>query len=354
LHRAFPAFNLQKEISTPSEHTCLRFMPPIASYSNSRDSNPPPDATVPFLSVLSPCYRDQDNVAELHRRLTAACESLNIDYEILLVDDGSPDLTWNEILRIAQIDTRLRGIRLSRNYGHQIAVSAGLVNVRGQRVLIIDSDLQDPPELLPQMMARMDAGSENVYGCRKKRRGTALWKRACYKLFYKILSLLAGCSIPEDAGDFRLISRRVVDAINSMPEQHRFLRGMISWTGFSQAPVYYDRDPRFAGHSGYTLTKLLHFAADGITSFSIKPLRLATFLGMTTGVFCLAFAAYVAAGTFLYGQPVAGWASLIVAILFVGSLQLFVLGIIGEYLGRLFVESKARPLFIVSEETGGK
>jgi polyisoprenyl-phosphate glycosyltransferase len=328
-------------------------MPPITPHIHPREFNQSPDAPSPFLSVLSPCYRDQDNVAELHRRLTASCGSLGIDYEIFLVDDGSPDSTWDEITRIAQTDPKVRGIRLSRNYGHQLAVSAGLANVRGQRVLIIDSDLQDPPELLPQMMALMDAGAENVYGCRKKRRGVPLWKRACYKLFYKILSLLAGCAIPEDAGDFRLISRRVVDAINSMPEQHRFLRGMMSWTGFSQVPVYYDRDPRFAGHSGYTLTKLLHFAADGITSFSIKPLRFATFLGVTTGAFCIAFAAYVAAGTLLYGQPVAGWASLIVAILFVGSLQLFVLGIIGEYLGRLFIESKARPLYFVAERTIG-
>ena len=306
---------------------------------------------LPYLTVLSPCFRDENNIEELCRRITCVCEGLGRSYEILLVDDGSPDGTWEMIKRVAARDLHVVGIRLSRNFGHQLAVTAGLANAKGERVLLIDSDLQDPPELLPQMMRLMDEGADNVYGHRISRKGVPLWKKISYKLFYRLLSFLAGCEIPPDAGDFRLINRRIITAINEMPEQHRFLRGMISWTGFKQVAIEYHRDARFAGSSGYTLTKLFLFAVDGITSFSIQPLRLATILGTITGALTLLFAAYVVCSTLLYGQPVAGWSSLIVAILFVGSLQLFVLGIIGEYLGRLFLESKGRPLFLVAEET---
>ncbi len=305
----------------------------------------------PVLSIVAPCFREEGNLDELYKRLTAVCSRLGISYEIVLVDDGSPDETWGRIRTLAESDSSVRGIRLSRNFGHQYAVSAGLAKARGQRVLIMDADLQDPPELLPEMMAMMDAGVENVYGCRSKRKGVSFWKRSAYKIFYKILRFLAGSDIPEDTGDFRLISRKVVNAINAMPERHRFLRGMMSWTGFEQKAVFYDRDPRFSGTPGYTLVKLFCLALDGITGFSILPLRLATFFGLGIGVLAMLFAAYVVVATLVLGQPVAGWASLFVAVLFIGSLQLFVLGIIGEYLGRLFLESKGRPLFFISEET---
>jgi dolichol-phosphate mannosyltransferase len=303
------------------------------------------------LTVLSPCFRDEQNLAELHRRVTAVCKDLEVSYELLLVDDGSPDGTWAEIRRLANEDPRVTGVRLSRNFGHQLAVTAGLTKAKGERVLIIDSDLQDPPELLPQMMKLMDDGADNVYGKRVRRKGVPIWKRAAYKAYYRLLTFLAGCEIPEDTGDFRLISRRIVNAVNAMPEQHRFLRGMISWSGYQQVAFPYERDARFAGDSGYTLAKLFHFAIDGITSFSIKPLRMATLLGLLTGTLSLLFAGYVAVATLIHGQPVAGWSSLMVAILFVGSLQLFVLGIIGEYLGRLFLESKGRPLFLIDQDT---
>lgn len=304
------------------------------------------------LTVLSPCFRDADNLPELHRRITEVCAKLAISYELLLVDDGSPDATWAGIQDLAVRDRHVNGIRLSRNFGHQLAVTAGLSRARGDRVLILDSDLQDPPELLPQMMALMDKGADNVYGRRLSRKGVPVWKKWAYKSYYQLLTFFAGVDIPQDTGDFRLISRRVVEAINAMPERDRFLRGMISWSGFQQVAVDYHRDARFSGSSGYTLSKLLHFAIDGITSFSVKPLRIATLFGVFTGLLSLLFAGYVALETILHGQPVAGWSSLIVAILFVGSLQLFVLGIIGEYLGRLFIESKGRPLFIVAETTG--
>lgn len=306
------------------------------------------------LTVLSPCFRDEHNLLELHRRTSLVCQQIGVTYELLFVDDGSPDDTWQQIERCAAADPHVVGIRLSRNFGHQLAVTAGLFKSRGQRVLIIDSDLQDPPELLPEMMKLMDDGADNVYGRRIRRKGVPIWKKVAYKTYYKLLTFLAGCEIPEDTGDFRLINRRIVDAIKRMPEQHRFLRGMISWSGYKQVAMPYERDGRFAGDSGYTLAKLIHFAIDGITSFSIKPLRIATMLGILTGVLTLLFAGYVAVATLIHGQPVAGWSSLMVAILFVGSLQLFVLGIIGEYLGRLFQESKGRPLFLISEETDRK
>lgn len=308
--------------------------------------------TPPRLTVISPCFRDEENLDELCRRITCVCDGLDVCYEILLVDDGSPDGTWQKIQELSTRNSRIVGIRLSRNFGHQLAVTAGLSKARGERVLIIDSDLEDPPELLPRMMALMDKGADNVYGRRLSRRGVRLWKKISYRLFYSLLSFLAGCEIPPDTGDFRLISRRIVDTVNRMPEQHRFLRGMISWTGFRQVAIEYHRDARFAGASGYTLSKLFRFAIDGITSFSIQPLRIATLLGIATGLLSLLFAAYIASSTLLHGQPVAGWASLMVTVLFVGSLQLFVIGIIGEYLGRLFLESKGRPLFLVAEETG--
>jgi len=311
------------------------------------DHNFPP----PFLTVLVPCYRDATGLQELHTRLTKVCVELACSYEILLVDDGSPDATWEVIRTIAASDPMVRGIKLSRNHGHQLAVTAGLARARGERVLIIDSDLQDPPELLPEMMKLMDEGADNVYGQRLSRKGVPIWKKACYHTYYRILSSLAGCHIPPDTGDFRLISRRVVDLVNQMPEHHRFLRGMISWLGFKQVAIHYHRDARFSGESGYTLVKLFRIAVDGITSFSIQPLRLATMLGFFFAFLCFVGLVHTVISHFLWGTVVAGWASLISIIMLVASLQFFVLGMIGEYIGRIFIEQKHRPLFIIDETT---
>lgn len=308
----------------------------------------------PFLSVLVPCYRDEQGLAELHRRLTQVCEGLGCSYEIVLVDDGSPDGTWEQICRLADADPHIAGLQLSRNHGHQLAVTAGLAHVRGERVLIIDSDLQDPPEILPIMMRMMDEGADNVYGQRLSRKGVPVWKKWCYKMYYRVLSVLAGCDIPPDTGDFRLISRRVVDLVNEMPEHHRFLRGMISWLGFKQVAVQYHRDARFAGESGYTLAKLFRIAVDGITSFSIKPLRFGSLLGFVFAGLCFAGIIYSVIGHYQGNTAVAGWTSLMAVILLVASLQFFALGMIGEYIGRMFVEQKKRPLFIVSNKVGGK
>lgn len=308
----------------------------------------------PYLSVLVPCYRDEAGLGELHRRLTVICEGLGCSYEIVLVEDGSPDRTWDAICRLAEKDSRIVGLQLSRNHGHQLAVTAGLAHVSGERVLIIDSDLQDPPELLPEMMRLMDEGADNVYGQRLSRKGVPIWKKWCYKTYYRLLSALAGCEIPPDTGDFRLISRRVVDLVNEMPEHHRFLRGMISWLGFKQVAVQYHRDARFAGESGYTLAKLFKIAVDGITSFSIKPLRFASILGFVFAGLCAVGIIYSVVGHYQGKTAVAGWTSLMAVILLVASLQFFVLGMIGEYIGRMFVEQKKRPLFIVAKKVGGE
>ena len=303
----------------------------------------------PELTILVPCYRDASGLEELHRRLSKVSQGCVSNYEILLVDDRSPDETWQVIRSIAAEDPRVRGLRLSRNHGHQLAVTAGLLHAKGARVLIIDSDLQDPPELLPEMMRLMDEGADNVYGQRLSRKGVPAWKKTCYHTYYRLLSALAGCKIPEDTGDFRLISRRVVDLINEMPEHHRFLRGMISWLGFNQVAVHYHRDARFSGESGYTLTKLIRIAVDGITSLSIQPLRLATMLGFVFALLCIVGIGYTVISHLLWGTVVAGWTSLIALVMLIASLQFFVLGMIGEYIGRIFIEQKRRPLYIVDE-----
>ncbi len=303
------------------------------------------------LSILVPCYHEEANLSELMRRLQLVAEPMGYNYEIVLVDDGSKDGTWAGICALARQFSVVRGYRLSRNFGHQLAVSAGLAMVRGERVLIIDADLQDPPELLPTMMAKMDAGVDNVYGKRLSHKDVPFIKKWTAWLFYRVLGFLAGYDIPADTGDFRLINRRVLNVINSMPEQQRFLRGMMSWAGYRQEAVEYHRDGRFAGEPGYTLIKSLSLAIDGITSFSIKPLRVATMFGLLVGLAAMVFAGYVVVATLFFDHPVQGWASLMVAILMVGSLQLFVLGIIGEYLGGLFLEGKRRPLYVISEET---
>lgn len=301
----------------------------------------------PRLSVVTPCFNEQDVVRAFYERVTAACRQADL-YELVLVDDGSTDATWAIIRSLATEDAHVVGLRLSRNHGHQLALTAGLAHARGGRVLIIDADLQDPPELLAEMMKMMDRGADVVYGQRRQRQGESAFKLATAHLFYRFLNLLSDTEIPTDAGDFRLVNRRVLDTFNSMPEHQRFIRGMISWVGFEQVPLLYDRNERAAGHSKYPLRKMMRFAADAVTSFSTKPLRLASYLGLTVAGLCLVATIYLIAGHYL-GYTVPGWTSLIVVILLVGALQLFVLGIIGEYLGRLVIESKGRPLYIVAE-----
>ncbi len=306
----------------------------------------------PALSIVVPCYNEEDNIEPLHRRASdAAAAVVAADYELVLVNDGSTDATWERIARLSDQDPHVVGVNLSRNHGHQLALSAGLSVCSGRRILILDADLQDPPELLPDMNRLMDEGADVVYGMRTERRGETWFKRATAKLFYRLLGHLVDVPIPFDAGDFRLMSRRALDVLNSMPEQHRFVRGMVSWIGFPQRSIAYARQPRHAGATKYPLTKMVRFAIDAITGFSVKPLRLSSYIG---GVFALLGLALFVRTLYVWkiGGAIVGWTSLMSGVIILGSAQLFVLGIIGEYLGRLFIEAKGRPLFVIKELRG--
>jgi len=310
-------------------------------------------APAPALSVVVPCYNEMDNLRELHQRLTRVCRDLlDGDYEIVLVNDGSSDKTWPIMLELAQRDTKLVLVNLSRNYGHQLALSAGLQMCRGRRAFIIDADMQDPPELLPDMMKRMDRGFDVVFGRRITRDGETKFKRASAAAFYRLLGRLTDIDIPLDAGDFRLMSRRSIDILNAMPESSRFIRGMVSWIGLPQEAFAYERAARFAGQTKYPFAKMVRFALDAITGFSIRPLRLASYLGLAAGGASLLLLVYVI-GSYLRGDVVQGWTSLTVIILIVSAAQLLMIGLLGEYLGRLYMESKRRPLFVIQDVVRG-
>lgn len=306
-----------------------------------------------FLSVVVPCYNEIDGIQELHRRVSAVCKAqVGDSYEFVLVNDGSADGTWAAMKELSKRDKHIVAVDLSRNHGHQLALSAGLSVCRGQRIFILDADLQDPPELLPKMMARMDDDCDVVYGQRIKREGETVFKKATAYLFYRLLNRMVDVEIPRDTGDFRLLSRRALDVLNGMPEQHRFIRGMVSWVGFRQDALPYERAARFAGETKYPLTKMIRFAVDAITSFSIKPLRIATFLGLLVSVGSILMGIFVMYG-FYQGRTVTGWASTMTVMLFLGGVQLFVMGVVGEYLGRMFMQSKGRPLFIIRDISRG-
>lgn len=301
------------------------------------------------LSVVVPCYNEEEGIQELHRRISKVCrDHLGISYELVFVNDGSRDRTWEIMNELSSSDPQLVAINLSRNHGHQLALSAGLQFCRGERVFILDADLQDPPELLPKMMARMDDGYDVVFGQRLKREGETLFKRSTAYAFYRLLDRMVDIDIPRDTGDFRLMSRRAVDVLNSMPEHHRFIRGMVSWIGLRQVALPYNRAARFAGETKYPLAKMIRFAIDAITGFSVKPLRMASYFGMSFGLVTLLLMGYVFL-LYFTGRTIDGWTSLAVIILALGSVQLLVAGVMGEYLGRVYVESKRRPLYVVQE-----
>ncbi len=301
------------------------------------------------LSVVVPCYNEQECLPELHRRTAVACEDAVGDaYELVLVDDGSTDRTWALMREISERDPHVVGVKLSRNHGHQLALSAGLTICRGRRILILDADLQDPPELLGAMLETMDAGADVVYGRRRRREGETAFKRCTASLFYRLINRLSDTDIPPQTGDFRLLSRRALDVINRMPEQHRFLRGMVSWIGFRQEPLLYDRDPRYAGRTKYPLSRMLRLAIDAITSFSTKPLRLAGVAALLFALFGVGLLIYAGVSWFA-GDPISGWTSLIGAMALLGSIQLVVLAVLGVYLGRLYEQAKGRPLFVIED-----
>ena len=302
------------------------------------------------LSAVVPCFNEETGLSELHARLSRACRAVvGDDYEIVLVDDGSTDRTWPTIRELAERDRHVVGVELSRNHGHQLALTAGLDVCRGDRVLIIDADLQDPPELVGDMMALMDReGADVVYGQRLSREGEAWHKKVTASLFYRLLGKLTDLPIPSDTGDFRLMTRRALLVLQSMPEQHRFIRGMVSWIGFRQVPLRYHRAKRFAGETKYPLRKMMRLAVDAITGFSTRPLRISLHLAALLGLMSGALLLYTCFA-WLYFDVVAGWTSLMAVVLLLGSAQMLLLGIIGEYLGRLYSESKHRPLFVIAE-----
>src|SRR4051812_25347808 len=308
------------------------------------------DLVRPALSVVAPCYNEAQSVSAFVERTTKACDSVAVTYEILLVNDGSSDDTWDVIKALAAARPGIVGLNLSRNHGHQLAVTAGLSLARGERVLIIDADLQDPPELLGPMMARLDEGYDVVYGRRARRPNESRFKLVTANLFYRLLRALSDVEIPRDTGDFRLMTRRIVDRLNTMPERDRFIRGMVAWLGGRQTELVYDRDPRFAGQTGYTFARMVRLAIDGITSFSTAPLRVASCLAVL-GVFLgAAIGLYVLVG-FLTGRVIPGWTSQALIIVFFGTGQLACLAIIGAYLGRMYTQLKGRPLFLIDEIT---
>ena len=309
-------------------------------------------APVASISVVAPCFNEEQVLPDFLRRLRAVVDRAGFAYEIVLVDDGSADGTWPVIDAAARDDPRILGIRLLRNHGHQAAVSAGLAAARGDLVLLIDADLQDPPELLPDMLELMQStGADVVYGQRRERAGETLFKRGTASVFYRLIRWLSETDIPPDTGDFRLMTRRIANILVAMPEHHRFLRGMIAWIGGRQEPLLYDREARQAGTTKYPLRRMLRFASDAITGFSRRPLQLATATGLLAALFSLCFAAYSLFGWML-GVTVPGWSSLMAAIGFLSSLQFIMLGIIGEYLGRLYEQSRGRPLYLEDCRSG--
>lgn len=298
------------------------------------------------LSIVVPCYNEEEVIDELYRRLTAVCRSLGQSYELVFVDDGSKDRTWPMLESLAASDRFVVAVGLSRNHGHQLALTAGLEICQGERILIIDADLQDPPELLPAMLDRMDTGLDVVYGQRRQRDGETAFKRGTAALFYRLITGLSEVPIPPDTGDFRLMSRRALNVLLAMPERHRFIRGMVPWIGFPQAAMPYDRHCRYAGTSKFPLRKMVRFALDAITAFSTKPLVLASWFGAGTALITFLLAAY-SLTTWAVGNPVSGWMVLIIVIALFSSTQLLALGILGEYMGRMYEQTKNRPLFIV-------
>ncbi|WP_323034757.1 glycosyltransferase family 2 protein [Pararhodobacter sp.] len=307
----------------------------------------------PLISIVIPCLDEMDVLPETLTRLSDLARSqATCDFEFIFVDDGSRDATLAVLAQAARTDPRLRILSFSRNFGQQIAVTAGIDVARGDAVVLMDSDLQDPPEVVAQMIARWHEGFDVVYGLRASRPGDSWFKRFTANGFYSVISRLSQVAIPADTGDFRLMSRPVVEVLKQMPERHRFLRGMVAWTGFRQTSIAYDRPERFAGATKYPLTKMIRYALDGILSFSIKPLQLAVGLGLMTVCLSVIGIIYALILRIFTSVWVEGWTALMIAVLFLGGVQLLSLGIIGEYIGRIYAEVQRRPLYVVRNRIG--
>jgi len=309
--------------------------------------------TPPLISVVVPCFNEEQGIRDTHSRLVATLSTiLEVTFELFYIDDGSSDATLDILRGIQESGPKVIVIALSRNFGHQVAVTAGLEHARGDAVVVIDADLQDPPEVIIEMLDRWRQGVDVAYGVRSEREGETAFKLWTARAFYQLINRLSSPPIPLDTGDFRLMDRAVVDAILAMPERDRFIRGMVAWVGFRQEPVPYRRAARLAGETKYPLKRMLRFAADGILSFSMVPLRLATYVGVAASGLALLGIAYALVLRLFTNEWVAGWTMIFIAVLFLGGLQLLFLGVIGEYLGRTYGEVKRRPLYFVKERIG--
>lgn len=301
-----------------------------------------------LLSVIVPAFNEQQVLPAFHDRLSPVLDTLDIEVEILYVNDGSRDRTHQVMRELRERDPRVAILDLSRNFGKEIAMTAGLEHARGDAVIIIDADLQDPPEIIPQLVEGWLEGWDVVYAQRTDRLGETLLKKATAFWFYRLMQRVGRVRIPENAGDFRILSRRAVDSLLQIREQHRFMKGLFAWIGYPQKGIPYKRDPRFAGRTKWDYWRLWNFALDGITSYTTTPLKLATYLGLLTAFGAFAYGVLIILQKLIYGNPVQGYPSLMVMVLFLGGIQLVFLGIIGEYLGRMFDETKGRPLYFVS------
>lgn len=302
------------------------------------------------LSVIIPIYNEELNIPTLVTRLRPVVEKTDMNYELVFVNDGSRDTSIQLIKAMAQADNRVRYIDFSRNFGHQIAVTAGIDLCKGNIIAIIDADLQDPPELIEEMIGLIKQGNEVVYAKRRSRKDKSIVKKTAYKTFYRLLARISNVDVPLDTGDFRVMTRKVAEVLKNMPEQHKFLRGQIAWLGFKQTFVEYDRDVRAAGEPGYTYKKLFQLAFDGITGFSNAPLRLATIMGFVVSGISMLLIIYALGSYFIFKNNLPpGWTSLMIAISFIGGVQLICLGIIGEYISKLQTDIRKRPLYIINE-----
>ena len=310
---------------------------------------------MPEVSVVVPLYNEELVIVEMYARLTKVLDGCDSTYEIILVNDGSRDKTLQMATDICQGDERVKLLSFSRNFGHQVAITAGMDNATGDAVVVIDADLQDPPEVIPEMIKKWREGFQVVYGVRSERKGESWFKLITASAFYRLLKRMTSVEIPVDTGDFRLMDKRVLQEFLQMREQARFVRGMVSWVGFRQGEVLYSRDERFAGETKYPFKKMLKFAIDGMLSFSQVPLKISSAFGMLSAVISFLFMIYGLFVKFFYPeQAIPGWASLFSAVLFIGGVQLICIGVLGEYIGRIYEEIKKRPLYIIEEKVNFK
>ena len=313
--------------------------------------------SIPFsgeaeLSVIIPVFNESESIIECHSRVCTVLESLSESFEIIYINDGSTDDSWEQLCKRSSPakNVTITTINLSRNFGKEAAMSAGLVEAKGDAVILLDADLQDPPELIPEMLIEWHKGYDVVDMKRKSRDGESWFKIFTASLFYKVINNLSDLPIPENVGDFRLLDRKVVDQINQLPEKTRFMKGLFAWPGFRRTTLEFNRDPRIAGETKWNYTKLIHLAFEGITSFSTKPLRVATMAGLFTSASAIAMMLFVLTKTVLFGETVAGYPTLITVILLLGGVQLISIGLMGEYVGRLFIEAKGRPLYLIMDK----